>query len=99
MSDNVKGFLCVMLAMVMTIILPDLALAQSSAIGGALCDWVGELTGPVGQGVATLAVVFFGIGAFFGKVNWGLAVVVGVGIAGIFGATSIVRIIGGASSC
>ena len=49
--------------------------------------------------LATLGVLFLGIGAFFGKVNWGLAVMVGVGIAGIFGANQIVTVLGGTSEC
>ncbi len=85
------------------VMLPELALAAgtglSEVIGGGLCDVVSNLTGPVGQALATLAVLMLGMGAFFGKVNWGLAVLFAVGIAAIFGAAAIVSTIGGATGC
>ncbi|MCP5361172.1 MAG: TrbC/VirB2 family protein [Hyphomicrobiales bacterium] len=62
----------------------------NAIIGGGLCNVIGNLTGNVGAAIATLAVFILGVGAFFGKVNWGLAVMVAVGIAAIFGAASIV---------
>ena len=66
----------------------------NTTIGAALCQVANAMTGTLGQGLATIAVLFLGIGAFFGKVNWGLAVMVAVGIAAIFGAASIVGVIG-----
>lgn len=69
-----------------------------ATIGEGLCQVVGAMKGTVGKGIATLAVLFLGIGAFFGKVNWGLAVMTGVGIAAIFGATAIVDAVGGGAA-
>ena len=42
--------------------------------------------------LATIAIIFLGIGAFFGKVNWGLAVTVAIGIILIAGAGQIALI-------
>ena len=87
------------LAVVVTM-LPDLsALATSSddPISEAVCTIVSKLTGPVGRAVATVAVVFVGIGLFLGKMSWGLAIAVGIGIGAIFGAAQIVQIVGGDS--
>lgn len=81
--------------------MPDAASASSSntAISNALCLIANELTGKIGKGIATVGVVMLGIGLFLGKLSWGLAVAVGIGIAGIFGATTIVNwMSGGASS-
>lgn len=98
-----KFFLTLTVALVAMSITPELAHAGSTAsdvsgfnstIGKALCEVAAAMTGTLGQGLATIAVLMLGIGAFFGKVNWGLAVTVAVGIAAIFGAASIVGVIG-----
>lgn len=70
----------------------------NSALGGRLCLITQAMTGNIGRGIATLGIVFLGIGAFFGKVNWGLAVMVGIGVAAIFGAASIMSTMGGNSA-
>lgn len=64
-------------------------------VGGRLCRIVNAITGKVGRAVATIAVIFLGLGAFFGKVTWGLAVAVSIGIFAIFGASTIVNQFGG----
>jgi type IV secretory pathway VirB2 component (pilin) len=84
-------------AVLLAAAMPELAQAQgniNTIIGGGLCNVYGALTGTVAQGIATLAVLFLGIGAFFGKVTWALAITVAVGIATIFGAAAIVSTIG-----
>lgn len=93
------------------LVLPDMALASSTTsggtgstdfggVGGKLCEVVRAITGNLGKAIATIAVVFLGIGAFFGKVTWGLAVAVGIGIFAIFGAASVVaRFSGGDGTC
>jgi type IV secretion system protein VirB2 len=56
---------------------------------------VGQLAGPVGRAVAAVAVIFLGFSLFMGKVTWGLALALGIGIAAIFGAPEIVDMLGG----
>lgn len=78
----------------MFLMVPELAIADDEdggAIADALCRISNALTGKIGRGIATIGVVMLGIGLFLGKLSWGLAVAVGIGIAGIFGATSIIN--------
>ena len=78
---------------------PQLALAGDT-IGNVLCNVVEWFNGPVGQGIATLAIIVIGIGALMGKVSWGMAIIVGIGVAVIFGASAIVGELGaGGSGC
>ena len=96
------------LAATALIMLPELAAAATSSGSGMdfvtdkLCNIIKFLTGGIGKAIAVLAIVILGVGAFFGKVNWGLAVTVTVGIIGIFGAFSIIEAVGsnsGSGSC
>lgn len=91
-ADKLKAVAwCMMLAYAMFLV-PTAALAQSGGdtIGDLLCNVAGWFVGPVGQGIATLAIIVIGIGALMGKVSWGMAIIVGIGVAVIFGAPSIV---------
>lgn len=72
---------------------------NGGAIGDILCTVVHWFTGRVGQGIATLAILVIGIGALMGKVSWGMAIIVGIGVGVIFGAPSIVEALGGTSGC
>lgn len=86
--------LCFVLTLAIAI-MPDLAMAQDGqTIGKVLCNVVNWFTGPVGKGIATLAIIVIGVGALMGKVSWGMAIIVGVGVAVIFGASSIVNELG-----
>lgn len=89
----------------MFLMMPEMASASATeggAVADALCRVSNALTGKIGRGIATIGVVMLGIGLFLGKLSWGLAVAVGIGIAGIFGATTIVNWMAGTnntSSC
>ena len=76
------------------LMLPDMASA-ADVIGGVLCDVVEWFNGPVGKGIATLAIIIIGVGALMGKVSWGMAIIVGIGVAVVFGADDIVNALGG----
>jgi type IV secretion system protein VirB2 len=83
--------LLVMLCAVV-VMLPDLAFASSdTVVGNMLCTVVTWFTGNAGKGLATLAIIVIGIGALMGKVSWGMAIIVGLGIALIFGAAAMVN--------
>jgi type IV secretion system protein VirB2 len=69
------------------------------AIGDVLCNVVGWFTGKLGQGIATLAIIVIGVGALMGKVSWGMAIIVGIGVGVIFGAPTIVTALGGSGGC
>jgi type IV secretion system protein VirB2 len=71
------------------------SLAIDTPMGDVLCTiitWV--IYGNLGRGLAVIAVLIVGVGATLGKVSWGLAITVGVGIAVIFGAPGIVTALG-----
>lgn len=87
--NSVWNFSLVVLAMYVVALLPESAMAQQE-IGDVLCQVASWFTGKVGQGIATLAIIVIGVGALMGKVSWGMAIIVGVGIAVIFGAPAIV---------
>lgn len=91
---------CMMLAYA-TFLVPSDAFAQymgnaggGDTIGNLLCNVADWFTGPVGRGIATLAILVIGVGALMGKVSWGMAIIVGIGIAVIFGAPQIVDELG-----
>ena len=78
------------------IMMPDFAFASNDTpMGNVLCTVVGWFTGNTGKGLATIAITVIGIGALLGKVSWGMAMIVGIGVAIVFGAAGIVSNMGG----
>lgn len=79
-------------------LVPDAALAGlgggPSSIENALCEVISWFIGPVGKAIATLAIIIIGVGALMGKVSWGMAIIVGLGVAVIFGAPEIAGLLG-----
>lgn len=67
------------------------AAAVNTPMGEILCVVTGWFTGNTGKGLATIAVTVIGIGALLGKVSWGMAIIVGVGVAIVFGAAGLVN--------
>ncbi len=95
------SFLVMLSAIV--VMLPDLAFAQApvateTVIGNMMCTVVGWFLGNTGKGLATIAIIVIGIGALMGKVSWGMAIIVGLGISIIFGASALVNSLAGGSS-
>lgn len=88
-----QASLLVLLAM-FVILLPDFAHATNTRMGNVLCTVGLWFTGNTGKGLATIAVAVVGVGALLGKVSWGMAMIVGIGISIIFGAASIVSSLG-----
>jgi type IV secretory pathway VirB2 component (pilin) len=82
---------CLVLAYAVTIVPVEAMADGGETIGGLLCRVAQWFTGPVGKGIATLAILVIGVGALMGKVSWGMAIIVGIGIAVIFGAPAIVE--------
>ena len=62
------------------------------------CNIVSFFTGTIGKALATIALIIIGIGALMGKVSWGMAIIVAIGVALIFGAASIVEALGASST-
>lgn len=81
---------------VFIIMLPEASFAQSANIvANAICNIVKELQGPVARGVAAFGIIFLGFSLFLGKISWGVALALGIGIGAIFGANEIVDLIAG----
>ena len=79
------------------IMMPDYAFAvdgPNTPMGNVICTVANWFTGNTGKGLATIAITVIGIGALLGKVSWGMAIIVGVGVAIIFGAAGIVSAMG-----
>lgn len=72
---------------------------QPTGITNVLCTVVDWFTGTIGKAIATLAIIVIGIGALMGKVSWGMAIIVGLGVGVVFGAGNIVDVLGGTGSC
>src|SRR5262249_39799332 len=87
--------LCMLVVYGTILIPPDAMAATGGQIGKVLCSVAGWFTGPVGAGIATLAILVIGVGALMGKVSWGMAIIVGIGIAVIFGADPLVNELSG----
>lgn len=77
-------------------LLPDIALADGDEpISDTLCAIISWLRGTTGRAIATIAIIIVGVGALMGKVSWGMAIIVAIGVAIVFGAPQIVEILGG----
>lgn len=107
MSKNVSTFdlklawqVCFLFMLsVAVIMLPDLAFAGTDTpMGKVLCTVVLWFTGNTGKGLATIAITIIGIGALLGKVSWGMAMIVGIGVAIVFGAAGLVDAMGAGAS-
>ncbi len=92
MSSNCNKALrsAAMIGLIVALV-PTLAYAQDAApIQGAL-DWlVSLLQGAIARSVAIIAVCFLGFLAMTGRLAWGLAGSIIIGIALVFGATTLV---------
>jgi type IV secretion system protein VirB2 len=88
--------ICLMVMLSAVIVsMPDFAFAQvNTPMGNVLCTVTGWFTGNTGKGLATIAITVIGIGALLGKVSWGMAIIVGIGVAIVFGAAGIVSAMG-----
>ncbi len=91
---------------VLSIVAPEMAHATAtsttglSTIGNTVCGVYNCIaTSTLVTVIATVAIFFLGIGAFFGKVNWGLVIMVALGIAVLLGALAIAATVTGNSNC
>jgi len=60
-----------------------------------LCNATGVITGGTGKAIAILIIVSLAISLFLGKVSWGMAIAVAVGMGILFGAEDMVGLISG----
>ncbi len=72
-----------------------LTAAQGGTITEILCRVNSFISGNTGRGIAVLVVLSLAIALFLGKVSWGMAIAVAVGMGILFGAPGIVGAISG----
>lgn len=80
-------------ALIITIVLTDVSLAQSpnfSGIESFLNAIVNAVTGPIGVAIASLAVMGVGFSFMTGHMDWTYAAAVVLGIAVVFGGATLV---------
>ncbi len=81
-----------LLTLTVMLLLPVAASAQS--VLDTLCELYDcVFSNGVVLAIATTAILFLGIGAFFGKVNWGMLFVAGTGMVVIAGAYGIAALL------
>lgn len=71
---------------------------ESSKITEVICNAIAQLTGPIGRAIAVLIIISLAIALFLGKVTWGLAIAVAVGLGILFGANNVVALLTGTSA-
>ncbi len=92
------NFLMLALA-ALTIIVPQSSFALSS-VGDTVCAiYTCIVSSNMLTLIATVGIFFLGIGAFFGKVNWGLVIIIALGIVIIVGAMTIATKLTATNTC
>ena len=64
--------------------------ADQTGIVTIFCNVIDQITGGVGKVISILILISMAIGLFLGKITWGLAISVMVGMGLLFGASGIV---------
>ena len=67
--------------------------AQNNDIVQILCNVINFITGGIGKAIAIIILISLAISLFLGKVSWGLAIAVAVGMGILFGATTVINAI------
>ncbi len=71
------------------------ATAENTTITNILCNANNQLTGPIGRAISILIIISLAISLFLGKVSWGMAIAVAVGMGILFGARDVVQLLSG----
>lgn len=66
-----------------------------SSVSGAMCNGYKIFNGPIGKTFALFAIVALGVGFFLGKVSWGTAIAIALGVGALFGAPTLVNLLTG----
>jgi type IV secretion system protein VirB2 len=61
-----------------------------AGIANVLCNVIHVAQGATGKTIATLVIISMAIGLFLGKITWGVAIAVAVGMGVLFGANTLV---------
>ena len=69
---------------------PQDAKDAGAGIANVLCNVIHVAQGATGKTIATLVIISMAIGLFLGKITWGVAIAVAVGMGVLFGANTLV---------
>jgi type IV secretory pathway VirB2 component (pilin) len=84
----------------LALIVPQASFAGLGSVGTTMCGIYNCVVGGnLITVIATVGIFFLGIGAFFGKVNWGLVIIIALGIVVIVGAMNIAVAFTGGNGC
>lgn len=91
-SNAPRGATFIALGMALCMLVPEISYATNPGVpmASVFCMVFNIVSGNLGRGIATLAVVALGVGAMLGKVSWGLALMLSGGIAVVFSAADII---------
>lgn len=93
-----KSFLVLMLSVLLfvgiALILPDVSHAAVK-VEDTLCRAIEMITGTVGKAIAVIIILSVAFMMFLGKITWGVAIAVGVGMGLLFGAETVVGTLSG----
>ena len=88
-----KCFLCMFLMFFVVFIASSYA--ATDKVTETLCLVVNKISGPIGKVIAILIIVVTAISLFLGKITWGTAITITVGMGLMFGAGEIVNLVAG----
>ena len=95
-------FLIFILLFSINVFQPSLAIAAgdkvteaSESVTNVICRAIKIVQGPTGKTLAILVIISLAIGLFLGKITWGVAIAVAVGMGILFGANTVVGYISG----
>ncbi len=71
---------------------------DATGIVKIFCNVINQITGGIGKVISILILISMAIGLFLGKITWGLAIAVMVGMGLLFGAKGLVDVIAKGSS-
>jgi len=97
-SNLLNVLLAVMFATVIALFAVE---SYADAVTDTLCNAISFVQGGVGKAVAIIVIISVAIMMFLGKITWGVAIAVAVGMGLLFGAQSVVEAIspGGQATC
>lgn len=81
------------LLLLLAVMLPDLALANTSPLSNVMYKILCILENDIVKAVATIAVIVVGFGAVTGRIQWGVVLIVAVGVGVIFLAPTMISFI------
>ncbi|MDE3015517.1 MAG: TrbC/VirB2 family protein [Pseudomonadota bacterium] len=89
MADRLKFLLLGILALAIYMADTGAVYAQTTPMGSVLCFILAIIYGNLGRAVAVMGVITLGFGAVLGKISWGPAITVAVGISIVFGSVGL----------